>query len=328
MPSWATMEHSLFKRSVEHSNRGGTNESGIPGFSGTSTAGTGAIGVPPAGHMTRLEGTGRWLVNLPSGNNCFQPGAVLCNRHELWEFFAQKPGINADRDVPAGNTYNTAQMQLGIDANPNFEIVGTNSTSALATFAGGGGIVLTTAGASADQEMLQPHTNTAASSWASTTWKTDDVVVYETVITTPATITLMKIFAGLKLTCTPLTATDNDQAYLLYDTGNTNGVSATNWQVCTSRTNVDTFVDSGITVEASKTYHICVAIDINRIPYFFINDVLVGIGNGTRATGVTTSAGALVTAVSLKPMQGVHALTAAARAMTLRGIHCSKNYND
>lgn len=291
-------------------------------------AGTTSPGYPLPGQIL-ISDHGKFYVNLPSGGRHYLPSCVGVNRHELIETFNQKPGLFADRTVPAANTYNTAQMQLVTDANPNFGLAGTNMTSALCTFAGGGGIKLTTAGASNDQGLLAPHTNTNATSWLGTTFKTDDVVWWETVVgVTSAAITSQKLFAGLKLTSTPLAATDNDQAYFLYDTGGTDGSSTTNWIAVSSRSNADTFVDTGIPIALSANYHLAIMIDPDRVPYFFINGVMVAWGNVVSTAALTVAAGALTTAITLKPFAGVQALAVAAKAITIRRITASKVFND
>jgi hypothetical protein len=121
----------------------------------------------------------------------------------------------------------------------------------------------------------------------------------------------MCIYAGLKLTATHVTATDDDQAYFLYDTGNTNSVSATNWQFCTSRGGTDTFVDTGVAVAASTDYDLLIQVDGNRCPRAYINGVLVAVGGGTATGTATGSTNVLTDAITFLKSFGVKSLATA-----------------
>lgn len=96
----------------------------------------------------------------------------------LEEYFKQLPQLNAILDgnisTAGGNTYSDAVVNAAFLAtnktNSDFEVLGTNMTSALVTFAGkfdaGAGIKLATAGADADSAILLPHLNSGQTSWA------------------------------------------------------------------------------------------------------------------------------------------------------------------
>lgn len=320
MPSKAVIEAEYIKVGTVVSNAGGTAASAIPLFGGTSTTGVSPSLSPAAGHVLRNAITGTEYRQLPVQRNVTMYAAFPDNRYELVERFQRRPVLNADL---ASGTEATREP-----ANPDFEVLGTNATSALTTFADGGGITLTTAGANNDFNVIAPHLDTAQTAWAAAKWNTNDEIGFKTVIKTGASVASIKIWAGFKLTNTSVTATDDDSAYFLFDTGNTNSVSATNIQLCTSRAGTDTVVDSGITVQASTHYVLEIQVDVNRIPYFFINGVCVGVGNGTDLAGVTTSTGALTADIDLIPYVGVMALTAAAKAVTIRALICGKSLND
>lgn len=268
----------------------------------------------PTGHVMVTKATGSFFRNEGVGSSCLYTDMNrLINRYDLVERFELRPGINADRDVPAANTYNTAQMQLGIDKSPHFEVLGTNATSALVTFSDGGGITLTTGASANDQIIIAPHLNSAVSAWTAAKWNTSDEVIFEAVVKLGATITTYKFWAGFKLTNTNAVATDNDQAYFLIDTANSN---STKFIAVTSRSGTDTETDTGLAFAASTAYHLKIVADSDRKARFYINDVLY------------VEAAALTADVDLIPYVGVMTTTTAARAATLRGLRCSKTLND
>lgn len=217
------------------------------------------------------------------------------NRYYLEEFFSQTPGINGDL---ASTTEATR-----VPRNKHFEVLGTNGTSALATFSSTeGGLTITTAGADNDQMIILPHLDTKQTAWTGIKWGTENQVIYETAIRTPAAVTTMLIWAGLKLTNTPVIATDNDQVFFRYSTDD----SDTTWRCIDSIAGSDTNTDSGVTVSASTTYRLEIHIDSDRKAHFWINDVLVH----------TTSA--LTNDVDLIPYVGVMQLAGSiTRAITI-----------
>lgn len=236
-------------------------------------------------------------------------------RYVLRENFALRPGLNANRDVPAGDTYNTAQMQLGIDKNPNFEVLGTNATSALVTHSTSGGLTLTTAGASGDQIIILPHLNSAVSAWNVTQWSTDKSITFETVIVTGANITAATIWAGFKLTNTSVVATDDDQVFFRYQDTQNSG----KWQIIHSRGGTDTTTNTSLTAVAVSTkYRLRLALNSARQPRFWINDQEV------LYNGLGSVFPALTASVNLIPYVGVQAGAAAAKAIDLRGLICSR----
>lgn len=234
------------------------------------------------------------------------------DRLVIQENFLQRPGIAANISAPAADTYSTATAELNIDKNKAWLVQGTNMTSALATFAAGGGVTLTTAGASADQGILAPHSKTGESAWNAITFKTDDKLEFDVRIKTGANITAATIWAGFKLTNTGTTATDDDQVFFRYQ----DTVNSGKWQAVDSTGGTDNAQDTGITAAVSTAYHLLITVDANRIPRYYINDALVAKGN------------ALTTGVTLIPFIGVQAGAAAAKAVTVRRIICAKAFND
>lgn len=204
-----------------------------------------------------------------------------------------KPGLNAD-------IQNAAEATRMI-ADPNFEVLGTNADSSCTTFDAEGGIALTTKTTSGDQVIVLPHLDANETAWAQTTWGTDKETEWRRKLRTGSAITTCIIWAGLKLTNTSTTATDNDQAFFRYE----NGVNSGKWQAIYSIGGTDTAVDTGVTVAVSTTYELEVRIDSSRIPRFYINGALVA--TGTAMTNTT----------DLIPYTGVQTGTTAARVITI-----------
>jgi hypothetical protein len=120
-------------------------------------------------------------------------------------------------------------------------------------------------------------------------------------IATPSAITEQAIFAGLKLTDTGVLATDNDQAYFLYDTTATSPAASTSQWVCVSSVGgTDTVTASGVTVAVSTNYNLRIVLRTDKKAYFYINDALVH-----------TAATAFAGTEALKVSAGVISRTAA-----------------
>lgn len=248
------------------------------------------------GHMFQDEVTGKLYVNEGGPEGVLFVNKMV-NRTMLKEQFLQVPLLNGS---------------IGVAANLNFEIVGTNAADAGSTFSDGGGTLQTTAGASGDQQIITPHLDTKQSSWAATKWNTNDRPIFEANIKTAASIADIVIWAGLKLTNTSVTATDNDQAMFRFAPATNSG----KFEAISSATGVDTAKDTGVTVAASTGYHLMIKVDAARIPRFYINGVLVSTG------------AALTANVDLIPYVGVQASAVAAKALTTRALGCSKDLND
>ena len=269
----------------------------------------GSAGIP-TGHLFQHTVIPKLFTNI--GSECY--AMHVCegvNRLVLVERFLQVPGLHADRDAAAANTYATATCQLNLDKNPNFEILGTNHSDDDVTFADGGGITMETDGAAADQIILLPHLNTGATAWTAAKWNTDDEISFETVIKTGATVATMKIHAGFKLTNVQDRTTNDDQVLFAFTTA-----SDTRWQCVGSNTGVDDVRDSGVKVEAATSYHLLLVVDGKRVPRFYINGARVATGAALKAN------------TDLIPYIGVHDLGGAAKKITVRGLACGKSYND
>lgn len=111
----------------------------------------------------------------------------------LNEDWLQCPALNAVNvlaDASGGAGPNAAAFAAYAAANKNFEVIGTNMTTALCSFAlaagsnGGGGITMQTAGADADQAILIPTTITKQSAWNAANLRTQFQPRFETQIRT------------------------------------------------------------------------------------------------------------------------------------------------
>jgi len=253
-------------------------------------------------------------------------------RYYLYESFEQRPALNAVASAPLTDADATAAANDAIIiaraiANRNFEVLGTNMTTALCTFnTTSAGILMTTATADEDQAILAPHLDTNQSAWQVTKWGTENQVDWECSISTTA-IDNQKLWAGLKLTNDQLVATDDDQAYFKFQT------DADNSEVFTDFTKLH-FVHSiggtdfisqlPITVAANTIYHLRIQINSARQAAIFVNGIQYNVTStsgstgGTAVTTGTTRTGALTDDVDLIPYVGIEAGAAAAEAV---GVH-------
>ena len=258
--------------------------------------------------------------------------AMDARRFYLEEWFLQRPGLNANIDQAS-----TVEVQRAL--NRNWEALGTNMTTALATFATtSAGILATTAGADEDQAILTPHLDTAATAWAGTLWGTENSVSFETSIMLPA-LDNQKVWAGLKLTNDQLVATDANQIFFKFQTDATNSEAFTtfaNWHVVHSIADTDYISRLPIAVAANTPYHLKIEIDSDRKATVFVNGVqynLTGTSGSTGGTAVTavqpgvaaTKSAALTDDIDLIPYIGIEAGDGAAEAVNVHYVACSRN---
>jgi len=232
-------------------------------------------------------------------------GDLEYGRLELFWLAGQrgKPSLNADIQNAAEAT------RMIVD--PDFEVLGTNMTSALSTFNAEGGITLTTAGADADQAILVPHLDANQSAWTQWTWGTDQQVRWSCGFATEGSIANCIIWAGLKLSNVPVTATNAHQAFFRYEDDNNNG----DWEAINSIAGLDDAHDTNIAAAINTDYVFNIDIDRSRVARFYLNGTLV-----------ETSA-PLTTGIDLIPYIGVMADgAAAAKAITLHWQRISRVY--
>ena len=248
-------------------------------------------------------------------------------RAYLEENFLQRPGINANIDQVS-----TVEVQRAL--NRNWETLGTNYTTALTTFAvTGAGILMTTATADQDQGILLPHLDTAATAWAGTLWGTENSVHFETSLQIPA-LDNQKVWTGLKLTNDQLVATDDDQMFFKYQTDATNSEAFTDftkWHFVHSIGGTDYISVLPITVATNTPYHFKIEVDSDRKAAIFVNGVqynvttTAGSTGGTAVTTGTTKTAALTDNIDLIPYVGIEAGAAAAEAVNVHYVACSRN---
>ena len=249
-------------------------------------------------------------------------------RFYLNEWFKQRPGLNANIDQ-------AYTVEVARALNVDWEALGTNMTTALATFATtSAGILATTAGADQDQAILTPHLDTAATAWAGCLWGTENEVHWETSIMLPA-IDNQNVWAGLKLTNAPEVATDANQAYFNFLTDADNsGQSYTDFtklHFVYSIADTDYISQLPITVAANTPYHLKMEIDSDRKIAIFVNGIQYNVTStsgstgGTAVTTGTTKSTALTDDIDLIPYNGIEANAGAAEALNTHYICMSRN---
>lgn len=220
------------------------------------------------------------------------------------------PQLNAVTDPPGSDTYNTAAVLALLNADREFEVLGANASSDDVTIHAEGGIKLETDGGGTDSVIILPHLNAGQSRWTGFTWGTDQETHWECHIKSGSAITDQVIWAGLKLTNTATTATDNDQVFFRYAPATNSG----KWQAINSIGGTDDAHDSGVTVGADTEYHLKITIDSSRVARFYINGALV-----------ETSA-ALSDTTDLIPYIGILESGAAAKHMYIYGQAISRKF--
>ena len=246
-------------------------------------------------------------------------------RYYLEEYFVQLPKLNAVNIIDP-DADDASALALHVLANKNFEVLGTNMTSALSTRnATAAGITLTTAGADQDQAIVLPHLDSNQTAWTGTKWGTENQTVWECSINTNA-IDNQKLWAGLKLTNDQLVATDANQAFFKFQTDATNSEAFTDftkWHFVHSIGGTDYISQLPITVAANTIYHFKIEIDSDRKLSIFVDGQQYNITStsgstgGTAVTTGTTKSAALTDDVDFIPYIGIEAGAAAAEAVNI-----------
>ena len=251
-------------------------------------------------------------------------------RYYLEEYFNHLPGVNGDlaSTTEATNT----------PVNRSFEILGTNHTSALATYSATvAGMTITTATTDQDRMIVAPHLDTKQGAWSGTKWGTENQVHWEAGIRTSAAIDNQKIWAGLKLTNDQLPQTDANQAYFYFATDETNGQVLSTYTplyFIYSIAGADYLTNTGITVAASTNYHLKIVFDSDRKMSIFVNGRPYGLAttatttfDGTTSVTGTTQATidnnvqkstAMTNDIDLIPYIGIEAGDGAAAALDVQ----------
>ena len=211
----------------------------------------------------------------------------------LKEGFEQPPLLNAS---------------VGVNANLNWEIVGTNAANAGSTFAAGGGLNLATAGANNDQIIVVPHQD-AVQTWiaASGVWNTDRSLVLRWQFRTVASIATMTICMGVRSLNTLqsganalATTTDADAFLVRYAAADGVALAAT-----TAIGNTDTTTPI-TTTTVNTTYDIVWRMRADRTGTVYVN------GDPVLATAAMTASTSLGV-----PFFGIQANSAAVKNVRL-----------
>ena len=242
-------------------------------------------------------------------------------RYYLEEYFDLLPGINGDLASTTESTNTPVSRQ--------FEILGTNHTSALATYSATvAGMAMTTATADQDRMIVAPHLDTKQGAWAGTKWGTENQVHWECSIRTSSAIDNQWIWAGLKKTNVVELATDTEQAFFTFGTDADNaGQSFTDFtklHFVHSIGGTDYISQLPITVAASTNYHLKIKFDSDRKVSIFVDGEQYNVTStsgstgGTAVTKGTTKSAAITDDVDLIPYIGIENCDAAAAVLNVQ----------
>ena len=292
------------------------------------------------GHATVGALTAGTIAHAPTtgigGRSLHDPA-----RYYLQENFLKRPALNGVMGAAFGNADATQGATTVVAvaraiANTDFEVLGTNMTTALCTFSGtGAGILLTTAGQDQDQAILTPHLDTNQTRWAGASgiWGSENSVHFDTTILLPA-IDNQIVWAGLKLTNVPEVAADNTQAFFTFLTDATNAGQAmtdfTRLHFVHSIDGVDFISQLPIVVAANTAYRLQIEIDASRQVAIFVNgvqyDVTTTAGStlGTPVAVGTARSAALDDNVNFIPYIGIEAGAAAAEVLEVHYLAMSR----
>jgi len=224
-------------------------------------------------------GSGQTLFGPDSGKTVAAVDGIIQERllHPKWftyfDRLLRRPLLNATIDQ-------VATVEEARAAHPDLELdTGVNSADAGVVHLEGGGMTLTTAGAAGDNQIIQAHTDAITSGLSICNWDSANQPLFMANLVMNATITNQTIWAGFKLTNTPVTATDADQFFFRYQ----DTINGGEWQAVTSVAGVDDAHDTNTPVVASTVVRLLIVVDSDRIPRFFINGRLVETGGALTA---------------------------------------------
>jgi len=253
-------------------------------------------------------------------------------RYYLEEYFDLLPGINGDLASTTESTNTPVSRQ--------FEILGTNHTSALATYSATvAGMAMTTATADQDRMIVAPHLDSKQGAWSGVKWGTENQVHWECSIRTSAAIDNQWIWAGLKLTNVVELATDANQAFFAFGTDADNAGQAftdfTKLHFVHSIGGTDYISVLPITVAASTNYHLKIKFDSDRKLTIYVNGIQYNITSTSGSTGgtavtavqpgtVATKSAAMTDDIDLIPYIGIENCDAAAAVLNVQYIAISR----
>jgi len=205
-------------------------------------------------------------------------------------------------------------------ANPDFEAVGTNATSAQSTFQSTGGIRLTTGAIANDQQAAKPSTVALQTAWTGISWFPTGQPRLKINVQTGPSIATTRLAAGLKLSVNAgggmlQDATDADQIFFGYSTDGQYTASSANWVAVIRINGVSSNVDTGIPVVVGTNYRFVIDVAGGALaPFarFYINGVLVA------TSGILTLTAALI------PFVAAQTLAAVATRIVVQRMACSR----
>ena len=242
-------------------------------------------------------------------------------RYYLEEYFDLLPGVNGDLASTTESTNTPVSRQ--------FEILGTNHTSALATYSTTvAGMAMTTATADQDRMIVAPHLDTKQGAWSGVLWGSENQTHWEASIRTSAAIDNQWIWAGLKLTNVVECATDANSAFFAFGTDADNAGQAftdfTKLHFCHSVADTDYISVLPITVAASTNYHLKIKFDSDRKMEIFVDGEQYNITStsgstgGTAVTKGTGKSGAMTDNIDFIPYIGIENCDAAAAVLNVQ----------
>ena len=235
--------------------------------------------------------------------------------------------------IPVFGNFNTSLHQF----NPIYTLTGTGTPYAdfidvdNSNYVYGGMYLFTSAASADDQVILHPNPSNGHNALNSGVLKTGSRIEFQTSVIFPSIATNFSFFAGLKLTATPLIATDNHQAMFCFGQASPLDASlpsTTNFVFAYSVGGTDYMTNLGLPVVADREYHLKFVMDKNRKIKVFINGVQFGLSStsGTyTATNNYDESAQLTNNVSLYPMAGLQLTSATKRSVVVNYISCSRD---
>jgi hypothetical protein len=250
--------------------------------------------------------------------------------------------VTTSQDASTVGTFKVITVFANTDTsvhqvNPIYTLTGTGTPNVSYDASNGyGGMLLTTSATNLHQAIVHPNSSSGHNALNSGIFKTGSRLEFQTSVIFPVVPgTLDYSFcAGLKLTETPLIATDDHQAMFIFGNstalvGGSTLASTTNFLFAYSIGGTDYITDLGLPVVANREYHLKFLMDKNRKIKVFINGIQFGLTStsgsmGTTATNTYDDSTALTTNISLYPVIGIQT-TGAAESVVVNYIKVSRD---
>ena len=165
--------------------------------------------------------------------------------------------------------------------NPSWESIGNGVANGDFTFNETGGVNLVVPANDNDEVAMVEHADAGQNLLNIIDWDTDRQPLFLVNLVTGANVATTIIWLGWKLTFVEVTITDLDQSFFRYE----DNVNGGRWQAITSVNGIDVATDTGVTVQASTAYRMCIHLDVDRISRYYINGDLVATAAAARDAG-------------------------------------------